>query len=662
MRSLMSRALLLCVLGVAGSCTDLTAPRFRPSASDKAIDIQLATLSLDVQYDGISIPYSWGGEHCFQILVDGQVKEYFACGFPFALRDLAPGSHTIAVQQMNYAALPGPMPAPMPAWEDVVPPMTLDLVGGQTATQVVDVTTKRGKVTGTVRVNGAPPPYGYQACVEAVGQSCVTLEGNTPPIVGTPGAFTLLARPGPGTGYIAGMMGNRIASFTFTAAAGQTTIIGGVSTAPGVTPTGTAVPVQPINSGQSSANTTLSLTFASVSAAGTTTVTQSGTGPAVPAGLTLGTPPVFFDLTSTATFAGAVEVCINYTGTTFSDPANLKLLHAESGGGWTDVTTSHDQANRIICGSVTSFSPFVVAQGSLIPLDHTPPDIVPTVAGTLGTGGWYTSDVSLAWQLTDAESVVSSQSGCASISVSSNVAGATYTCTATSLGGTASRTVTINRDATPPVVIGSPAGRLGSGGWYISDVTVSWLASDDISGVASIPCMPNALTNDVASITYECEATNAAGLTAAGVATLKRDATAPLVSWTGNAGSYTVDQQVNIACSASDALSGVASSSCANVAGNAYQFTLGVNERSASATDNAGNVGTAATQFVVTVTPASLCRLVERWVGKPGVAHSLCVKLDHRNIDPFRNELAAQSGKSISAVAAAILQRLASEL
>ena len=89
---------------------------------------------------------------------------------------------------------------------------------------------------------------------------------------------------------------------------------------------------------------------------------------------------------------------------------------------------------------------------------------------------------------------------------------------------------------------------------------------------------------------FTCSATNAAGLSASDAVSVKRDATAPAVSFTGNAGSYTVDQMVSITCSASDAMSQLASSSCPSVSKAAYEFPLGTNTLSASATDNAGNV------------------------------------------------------------------------
>ena len=43
----------------------------------------------------------------------------------------------------------------------------------------------------------------------------------------------------------------------------------------------------------------------------------------------------------------------------YDSEAELKLLHFE-GGAWMDVTTSLDTVNDIICGDVTSLSPFAI--------------------------------------------------------------------------------------------------------------------------------------------------------------------------------------------------------------------------------------------------------------------------------------------------------------
>jgi hypothetical protein len=217
--------------------------------------------------------------------------------------------------------------------------------------------------------------------------------------------------------------------------------------------------------------------------------------------------------------------------------------------------------------------------------DVTPPTIAPSVTGTLGDNGWYTSDVGVTWSVTDAESDVTGTSGCEALSITTDQQATTYTCSASSLGGSSSESVTVKRDATNPAVV-----------------------------------------------------------------------------YSGNAGSYTVDQPVNITCSASDATSGLASADCANVTGDAYTFGVGTSSFFASASDNAGNSAAASASFAVIVTPGSLCSLARRWVTNAGIATSLCQQLENGAYDAFRNRVESQSGKAIPADKAALLISLSNSL
>jgi hypothetical protein len=129
---------------------------------------------------------------------------------------------------------------------------------------------------------------------------------------------------------------------------------------PGATTAGSDITVTPID--PTTGTTPITLTFSSVTGAGSTTVTSSGAGAVPPSGFQLGDSPVYYEVHSTATFAGSVSVCFSYTPTDFQNANNLRLFHGGSSGDWTDVTTSNDASAGIICGSVTSFSPFMFAE------------------------------------------------------------------------------------------------------------------------------------------------------------------------------------------------------------------------------------------------------------------------------------------------------------
>ena len=139
--------------------------------------------------------------------------------------------------------------------------------------------------------------------------------------------------------------------------------------------------------------------------------------------------------------------------------------------------------------------------------DATPPAITPNVTGTLGGNGWYTGNVQVSWSVTDAESAVSDQTGCGTQTVTADTGGVTFTCEATSAGGTNSQSVTVKRDATAPTlnpaVAPNPVQVNGS-------ATATPGAGDALSGLASQSC--GAVdTSTVGAKSVTCQATDNAG-------------------------------------------------------------------------------------------------------------------------------------------------------
>ena len=128
------------------------------------------------------------------------------------------------------------------------------------------------------------------------------------------------------------------------------------------TPSGTNVDVSP------TPDTTL--IFDTVTTSGTTTVATSGTGQPPPSGYRMGSPPIYYDISTTATYSGLIHVCFSYDETQFTTEQNLRLFHLE-GGAWVNITDPGypDTINNIICGTTSSLSPFIIAEeGSSPPL------------------------------------------------------------------------------------------------------------------------------------------------------------------------------------------------------------------------------------------------------------------------------------------------------
>jgi hypothetical protein len=227
------------------------------------------------------------------------------------------------------------------------------------------------------------------------------------------------------------------------------------------------------------------------------------------------------------------------------------------------------------------------------PSDTTPPQIVATPSGSLGNNGWYVSNVTVNWSVTDAESQITSSSGCGSITVSTDTAGMLLTCTATSAGGTASSSITIKRDATPPTISSTKVPAANAYGWNNVNVSVSFTCQDGMSLVAT--CGPNAtVTSEGAGQSVTGNATDQAGNAASAVVGgINIDKTAPTItpskSPAPNAlGWNTTDVTVAFTCQ--DTLSGLAGP-CPTPQ---TVTTEGTGQtRSATVTDRAGNSATA---------------------------------------------------------------------
>ena len=231
---------------------------------------------------------------------------------------------------------------------------------------------------------------------------------------------------------------------------------------------------------------------------------------------------------------------------------------------------------------------------------YTSPLIQFSVTGTQGSNGWYTSDASLSWTVTDPASGELTLAGCDSSTLTSDTSaeGITYTCSATSAGGTSAKSIVLKRDTADPVTTDN-----APSGWVNTDVVVELTAIDDGSGVAST----NYSVNDgvaqagvavslheegVYELTYWSE--DAAGNTEAqNTATIMIDRTAPVTTR-----SVVVDnttKHVAIALNASDSGAGGATTHYVvdGISGTGSSILLnkqGVRSISYWSVDAAGNV------------------------------------------------------------------------
>src|SRR5215218_8695690 len=121
-------------------------------------------------------------------------------------------------------------------------------------------------------------------------------------------------------------------------------------------------------------------------------------------------------------------------------------------------------------------------------VDPTTPVItkVVTPASPNGNNGWYKSgNVTVVWTVSDPESPNSIvKTGCNDQNITTDQAATTYSCSATSAGGSApEQSVTIKRDATAPdVTANADRNTPDHNGWYNHALTVSFSGTDTGSG------------------------------------------------------------------------------------------------------------------------------------------------------------------------------------
>jgi hypothetical protein len=234
-------------------------------------------------------------------------------------------------------------------------------------------------------------------------------------------------------------------------------------------------------------------------------------------------------------------------------------------------------------------------------VDPTPPVIQKVVTGTLGNNDWYTSNVSVDWTVSDPESPNSLLlTGCNDQSITADQAATTYSCSATSAGGSATEeSVTIKRDATAPTINHSLSPAATSFGWNNTAVLVDYSCSDATSGLAS--CGPDeTLSSEGANQSSTGNATDNAGNSASDtVSNINIDLTNPLVALVGgpaNGSSHYFGFVPSApTCAASDALSGL--DGACQVSG--YGTTVGSHTVTATAKDKAANTNTASNSYTV---------------------------------------------------------------
>jgi len=193
------------------------------------------------------------------------------------------------------------------------------------------------------------------------------------------------------------------------------------------------------------------------------------------------------------------------TATDNVDPAPAVTCSPASGTTFPIGTTTVSCTATDRAGRTSAQATFTVT------VDGTPPVVTPSVTGTLGANGWYTGTVTVSFTVSDPDTPVTGTTGCGTSTVSTDTTGTTFSCTATSLGGSRTESVTVKRDATAPVVTcpTSPTYAIGQVGATLT-ASVADVTSGTPTATVSSPVQTAAAGAGSVTLTATDNAGNAA--------------------------------------------------------------------------------------------------------------------------------------------------------
>lgn len=187
-------------------------------------------------------------------------------------------------------------------------------------------------------------------------------------------------------------------------------------------------------------------------------------------------------------------------------------------------------------------------------IDRTPPTITGVNTPSPNGNGWNNTPVTVTFTCADDGSGVAICP--APVQVNTEGANQAVTGTATDkAGNSAQATVTVNIDETPPTIVGTPAPAPNPAGWNTTDVVITYVCADSLSGVVLCPA-PQVVNTDGRGQPITVSVSDKAGNTASSTVTLNIEKTAPTITGSvapppNAAGWNNTDVTVNFVCTAS---------------------------------------------------------------------------------------------------------------
>jgi hypothetical protein len=269
------------------------------------------------------------------------------------------------------------------------------------------------------------------------------------------------------------------------------------------------------------------------------------------------------------------DITVNLTSADNVGGSGVKAIHYKLSGATQDDQTvsantvslaiTNEGITTLTCYSIDNAGNQEAEQSLKLKLDKTPPVITASASPQPISNGWNNTDVTVTFSASDNLSGIKSVTN--PVTVSTEGASQNITGEATDLAGnkaTASATVSI--DKTPPTITASTSPRPNLYGWNNTDVTVTFSASDSLSGVKSVTS-PVSVTTEGAEQKVSGEAIDLAGNTATASVGVNIDKTPPVVSIAANPSVIWPPNHkmvdVTISGSATDSMSGIASTAFA---------------------------------------------------------------------------------------------------
>jgi WD40-like Beta Propeller Repeat/HYR domain len=416
----------------------------------------------------------------------------------------------------------------------------------------------------------------------------------------------------------------------------------------------------------------VTITFADVAAPGETTVTASSSGPPVPNFFQIASD--YYELSTTATWdtAAGAQVCFSY-----SDSTPPQIVHFV--GGQATIVETTAGVGQQVCGTVNSFSPFVLVR-TAADTDG------PTITCGTADGAWHADNVSIQCTASDGGSGLADPAD-ASFTLETNVPAGVETDNA----ATSSHDVcdVAGNCATAAPIAGNKVDRkapaltvpadvvVDATKPFAADVTlVPATASDGGSGVQTVNCPVGLQTFPLGTTTIGCSAVDGVGNTSVrGYSVTVRDVDGPTLSLPSNLivnATSPAGATITYAASASDVGAPPATLNCSPASGTT--LAIGQTTVNCTATDAVGNSSTGSFTVKVLGAKEQLADLIQKVVNTSqlspaaktlliGKLNQLLASFDPNNatqrqavclaLQVFKAAVQLQAGKTITQAQAA---------